>query len=59
MSALKLCVLSSEILPYAKTGGLADVLGALPPPGDELPKGASVAAPTITVACMRVWMVHM
>ncbi len=29
MSALKLCVLSSEILPYAKTGGLADVAGAL------------------------------
>jgi starch synthase len=29
MSALKLCVLSSEILPYAKTGGLADVVGAL------------------------------
>ncbi len=29
MSALKLCVLSSEILPYAKTGGLADVSGAL------------------------------
>ena len=29
MSVLKLCVLSSEILPYAKTGGLADVVGAL------------------------------
>ena len=29
MSALKLCVLSSEIWPYAKTGGLADVAGAL------------------------------
>jgi starch synthase len=29
MSALKLCVLSSEIFPYAKTGGLADVAGAL------------------------------
>jgi starch synthase len=29
MSALKLCILSSEILPYAKTGGLADVTGAL------------------------------
>ena len=29
MSALKLCVLSSEIVPYAKTGGLADVAGAL------------------------------
>jgi starch synthase len=29
MSALKLCVLSSEILPYAKTGGLADVAAAL------------------------------
>jgi starch synthase len=29
MTALKLCVLSSEILPYAKTGGLADVAGAL------------------------------
>ncbi len=29
MTALTLCVLSSEILPYAKTGGLADVAGAL------------------------------
>ena len=29
MAALKLCILSSEIMPYAKTGGLADVTGAL------------------------------
>jgi starch synthase len=29
MSALRLCVLSSEYLPYAKTGGLADVARAL------------------------------
>jgi starch synthase len=29
MTALKLCILSSEIVPYAKTGGLADVAGAL------------------------------
>jgi len=29
MSALKLCVLTSEMMPYAKTGGLADVTGAL------------------------------
>jgi starch synthase len=29
MGALKLCILSSEIFPYAKTGGLADVAGAL------------------------------
>ncbi|HEX3846068.1 MAG TPA: glycogen synthase [Steroidobacteraceae bacterium] len=29
MPALKLCLLSSEIQPYAKTGGLADVAGAL------------------------------
>ena len=29
MSVLQLCLLSSEILPYAKTGGLADVTGAL------------------------------
>ena len=29
MPALKLCVLSSEIVPFAKTGGLADVVGAL------------------------------
>lgn len=28
MPALKLCLLSSEIVPYAKTGGLADVAGA-------------------------------
>lgn len=29
MTALKLCIVSSEIVPYAKTGGLADVTGAL------------------------------
>jgi len=29
MAALKLCILSSEIVPFAKTGGLADVAGAL------------------------------
>src|SRR5450755_4629517 len=29
MLPLKLCMLSSEIMPYAKTGGLADVAGAL------------------------------
>ena len=29
MVPLKLCILSSEIMPYAKTGGLADVTGAL------------------------------
>jgi starch synthase len=29
MPPLKLCLLSSEIVPYAKTGGLADVAGAL------------------------------
>jgi starch synthase len=29
MSALTVCILSSEIVPYAKTGGLADVSGAL------------------------------
>src|SRR5580693_4765950 len=29
MVPLKLCILSSEINPYAKTGGLADVVGAL------------------------------
>ena len=29
MSALKLCIVASEMMPYAKTGGLADVAGAL------------------------------
>ena len=29
VSPLKLCILSSEIVPFAKTGGLADVVGAL------------------------------
>jgi starch synthase len=29
MTTLKLCILSSEIMPYAKTGGLAEVAGAL------------------------------
>jgi starch synthase len=31
MAPLKVCVLSSEIMPFAKTGGLADVVGALLP----------------------------
>ncbi|MFO1467514.1 MAG: glycogen/starch synthase [Steroidobacteraceae bacterium] len=29
MSALKVCIIASEMMPYAKTGGLADVTGAL------------------------------
>jgi starch synthase len=29
MAPLKLCILSSEMMPFAKTGGLADVAGAL------------------------------
>src|SRR5271156_5411497 len=29
MAALTICILSSEMVPYAKTGGLADVAGAL------------------------------
>ncbi len=29
MLPMKLCILSAEIMPYAKTGGLADVTGAL------------------------------
>jgi starch synthase len=29
MDPLKICMLSSEMMPYAKTGGLADVAGAL------------------------------
>ncbi len=29
MGALKLCILASEMMPFAKTGGLADVAGAL------------------------------
>jgi starch synthase len=29
MAALKLCMVSAEMVPYAKTGGLADVTGAL------------------------------
>src|SRR5580698_2463471 len=29
MTPMKLCILSSEFVPYAKTGGLADVAGAL------------------------------
>jgi starch synthase len=27
---LKICLIASEMIPYAKTGGLADVMGALP-----------------------------
>jgi starch synthase len=42
MSELKLCLLSSEIMPYAKTGGLADVAGALL--GEFARRGADVRA---------------
>jgi len=42
MNALKLCILSSEIMPYAKTGGLADVTGALL--GEFARRGADVRA---------------
>jgi starch synthase len=42
MAALKLCILSSEIVPYAKTGGLADVAGALV--GNLAAAGHSVCA---------------
>ncbi|MEM1206846.1 MAG: glycogen synthase GlgA [Acidobacteriota bacterium] len=31
MEPLKICFVSSEVAPFAKTGGLADVAGALPP----------------------------
>ena len=31
MAALSLCMLTSEMMPFAKTGGLADVAGALAP----------------------------
>ncbi len=31
MTPLKVCILSSEIMPFAKTGGLSDVVGALVP----------------------------
>ncbi|MCK5453375.1 MAG: glycogen/starch synthase, partial [Calditrichia bacterium] len=30
MTPLKICYVSSEVVPFAKTGGLADVAGALP-----------------------------
>ena len=30
MKQLKICYVSSEVVPFAKTGGLADVGGALP-----------------------------
>jgi starch synthase len=30
MKSLKICYVSSEVVPFAKTGGLADVAGALP-----------------------------
>jgi starch synthase len=30
MGAMKICFVASEAVPLAKTGGLADVVGALP-----------------------------
>lgn len=56
---MKILMVASEAAPFAKTGGLADVLGALPAAlaelGDDvavvLPKYSSVAAPD----ARRVW----
>ena len=31
VTALKVCFVASEVAPFAKSGGLADVAGALPP----------------------------
>jgi len=38
-------IIGSEVQPFAKTGGLADVLGALPPALDRLGWDATVAVP--------------
>ena len=42
MSPLNICFVASEMIPFAKTGGLADVAGALPPHLKE--KGHDVRA---------------
>src|SRR5262245_57742628 len=41
----RVLMLGSEALPFAKTGGLADVLGALPPALARLGWDATVALP--------------
>jgi starch synthase len=44
-SPLKILVLAAEVVPYAKTGGLADVAGALPKALRELGHDVRVAMP--------------
>src|SRR6267142_4911728 len=41
----RVLIIGSEAMPFAKTGGLADVLGALPPALARLGWDASVALP--------------
>ncbi|HBE80979.1 MAG TPA: hypothetical protein DDW65_24805, partial [Firmicutes bacterium] len=44
-SPLKILVLAAEVVPFAKTGGLADVAGALPKALKELGHDVRVAMP--------------
>lgn len=71
MNKLKILMISSEVVPYAKTGGLADVVGALPQVlqrmGHEvivvMPKYGSIDAQKLGLRrhwdSMGVWMGNM
>ncbi len=45
MKQLKICYVSSEVVPFAKTGGLADVAGALPVAHKEMGHDVRVMMP--------------
>ncbi|GAB4368785.1 MAG: glycogen synthase GlgA [Calditrichia bacterium] len=45
MDELKICYVASEVVPFAKTGGLADVAGALPVAVKELDQDIRVMMP--------------
>ena len=42
---MKILMAASECVPFVKTGGLADVIGALPKVGDRRPKEGIPGAP--------------
>jgi starch synthase len=57
MAALKLCILTSELMPFAKTGGLADVAGALV--GNLAERGHDVRAFVPLYASVRAAYPHL
>src|SRR5262245_27225145 len=57
---MKILMVASEVAPFAKTGGLADVLGALPPALAKLGEEVAVVVPEYGSAtgletAVRIW----